>query len=94
MAVLSPADRDALCVLAESDWSGLSEEVGIGSQPLAIAMGEADQWYEDNQAAYKNTFSPPAKTNLTDMQKVKLFVYVLNKRYELLAAASTTTRRR
>jgi hypothetical protein len=58
--------------------------INLTKPELDAAIAAVDQWIEDNQASFNNSLPEPAKTNLSGNQKVLLFFYVANERFEVL----------
>lgn len=61
-----------------------AEELGLTKQDLKDAVDAIDTWIDDNSTNFNNALPLPARTSLSQTQKVLAFVYVLDKRYEVL----------
>ncbi len=56
----------------------------FGKQDLKDAIAAVDQWITGNQTSYNQALPEPCKSELTAKQKVLLFFYVANKRWEVI----------
>lgn len=56
----------------------------FGKQDLKDTIGAIDQWIEGNQASFNQALPEPCKTELTQKQKVLIFMYAVNRRWEVL----------
>ena len=83
MAVLDSNTREALVVAVESSLSSSREQIAIGRQDIRATIDAIDGWVEDNLASFNAALPEPAKSNLTAVQKVRLFFHVVRKRYEV-----------
>lgn len=53
---------------------------GISKVDLAAALAAADQWAEDNAAAYNTALPVPFRTSATAAEKALLLCYVIMRR--------------
>lgn len=81
MAVLSPAQRQAV----RSAWA---QKLSIDHDPCSLtklqmqaAVDAADDWAEANAASFNSALPLAARTNLTAAQKAQLLAYVVLKRW-------------
>lgn len=56
----------------------------FSKQDLKDAIAAVDTWITGNQASYNHALPEPCKSQLTQKQKVLLFFYVANKRWEVM----------
>lgn len=81
MALLNEANRVAA-------WEQIMREnrdpISVLKMDLRAAVDAADQWAEDNAAAFNSALPVAARTNLTAKQKAMLLMYVVAKRYGVL----------
>lgn len=78
MAILSNADRTA--VWAETMKKN-TQEFSLTKQNLRAAVDAADQWVEDNKAAFNSALPGVAQAALTVSQKAQLLTFVATKRF-------------
>lgn len=64
--------------------SRLFETLALSKADLLAAAQATDDWIEANQAAYNAALPLPARTALTANQKVRLFLAVARKRFEVI----------
>lgn len=84
MAVLTDADRKAIYAKFMSDSSSDHDHLGnMLKADLRALVDAVDQWIDDNAAAFNTALPEPGKTELTTKQKVKLFVEVAERRWEV-----------
>lgn len=84
MAVLADADRKAIYATFMSDSSGIHEHLGdMLKADLRALVNAVDQWIDDHAADFNNALPEPGKTQLTTKQKVKIFVEVAERRWEV-----------
>jgi hypothetical protein len=82
VAVLPDNDRAAVHAELMADLSTAREPLGaLTKAELRAAVNAADQWANDNAAAYNAALPLPARTVLTAAQKARLLVYVIRKRW-------------
>lgn len=82
MAVLSDNDRAAVSAELQVDLSAVREALGaLTKAEFRAAVNAADQWANDNAAAYNAALPLPARTVLTAAQKARLLMYVIRKRW-------------
>jgi len=83
MAVLTDNDRLELWAEFMRFSSNVREEIGLSKTELRAAVDATDQWIEDNQASFNNALPDTAKSALTGTQKVRLFLDVAQKRFNV-----------
>ena len=66
-----------------SSLSSIFELMGLSKPDLRAAVNATDQWIEDNQASFNNALPAAAKAALTSKQKVRLFMAVAQKRFDV-----------
>ena len=83
MAVLTETDRQEIWAEFQNKSSNIWELLGLSKADLRAAVDATDQWIEDNQASFNNALPTAAKTALTAKQKVRLFLAVAQKRFDV-----------
>jgi hypothetical protein len=87
MAILSEAERYAIWGEFMSDASAKSPPELIGGtmnkHDLRDVVDAIDQWIEDNQASFNQALPEPGRSQLTTKQKVRLFMFIARRRYEV-----------
>ena len=83
MAVLTNADRLELWAEFMRYSSNIREEIGLDKAELRAAVDATDTWIDNNQASFNNALPAAAKANLTQKQKVRLFLGVAQKRFDV-----------
>lgn len=63
--------------------SRINEAMGLGKADMLAAVQATDDWIEANQASYNAALPTKARNVLTATQKVRLFMAVARKRYEV-----------
>ena len=66
-----------------ADLSADFEALGTTKAELRIAFNDLDDWFEANQIAMNQAISLPARTQLTAKQKAAIFMFILQKRFEV-----------
>jgi hypothetical protein len=56
---------------------------GIGRDGILAAFTATDQWVDDNQASFNAALPEPAKSLMSSRQKVRMFMWVVKKRWEV-----------
>lgn len=83
MAVLSNQDRFDIWALFMRFSSNIREAIGINKPELRAAVDATDQWISDNQASFNSALPEPSRSNLTQKQKVRLFLEVAQRRFNV-----------
>ena len=83
MAVLTETDRQEIWAEFQNESSNIWELLGLSKAELRAAVDTTDQWIEDNQASFNNALPAAAKAALTQKQKVRLFMEVAQKRFNV-----------
>lgn len=84
MAALSDADRKAIYAAFMRESSSDHDHLGdMVKADLRAIVNAVDQWIDDNQTSFNNALPEPGKTELTTKQKVKIFVEVAERRWEV-----------
>ena len=84
MAALSDADRNAIYAKFMSESSSDHDHLGdMLKVDLRAVVNAVDQWIDDNAASFNNALPQPGQTELTTKQKVKIFVEVAERRWEV-----------
>lgn len=60
------------------------EALGLTKAELRAAVDATDDWIDANQASFNSALPEPAKSALTGNQKVRLFMAVAAKRFEVV----------
>ena len=84
MAELSAQDR----LLVYSTWIDFVSRnrqaiAGLSKAELRAAVNAMDTWIDDNQASFNSALPTAARTSLTTKQKVRIFIEVIRKRWEV-----------
>lgn len=80
MAVLGAAARLGIARAIQRAWSDARESAGFTRAQLAAAVDAADQWADDNAAAYNSALPAAFRTNASQAQKALLLVYIVARR--------------
>ena len=83
MAVLSDSERANVLSDKMTAASRGFEQLGLTKAQLRAAVNATDQWINDNAASYNQALPLAARQALTARQKVKLFLAVAKKRFEV-----------
>ncbi len=84
MAVLTNNDRKKIWAEYMGEVSSNKGTFGtMLKADIRDAINAIDQWIDDNQTSFNNSLPEPAKTQLTAKQKVKLFMEVAKRRWEV-----------
>jgi hypothetical protein len=83
MAVLTNEDRQELWAEFMRFSSNIREEIGLTKTELRAAADATDNWIDSNQASFNNALPAAAKSNLTQKQKVRMFLAVAQKRFDV-----------
>lgn len=59
------------------------EVFSLTKQDLRIAVNDIDAWIDANASSFNSAISQPARGALTTRQKVRLFLYVVRRRFEV-----------
>lgn len=84
MAVLDNTSREQVWAEFMRKCSLSWEPLNLNKAELRAVVNAVDQWIEDNQASFNSALPEPGKSNLTAAQKVRLFMAVAAKRYEVI----------
>lgn len=84
MAVLGNAARIGISRHIQRHWSGLRESCGFTKAQLLAAVNAADQWADDNAAAYNSALPAAFRNSATLGQKTLLLMYVIARRAGLV----------
>ena len=81
MAVLPDADRVKVWASFMDELSAARERVGaLTKADLRAAVNAVDDWIDANSAAFNSAIPQPARAELTNQQKLSLFLRVLRRR--------------
>lgn len=83
MTLLIEEDRRELWAKFMKEASAIWEKLDLSKSDLRAAVDATDQWIEDNQASFNQALPLPARTALTQKQKVRLFMEVAKRKYEV-----------
>lgn len=83
MALLNSKNRESLNQAFADDESNEREKIVPGKQDIRAAVNAIDDWIEGNVASFNAAIPEPARSGLTSKQKAKLFMLVINKRWEV-----------
>lgn len=81
MAVLSQSDREKIARWFMRAASRAVEPLNVTKAQLAAAVTAADQWADDNAAAYNTALPAAFRNGATASQKALLLAYVILRRY-------------
>ena len=82
MAILSDPDRVDVWADFMRHCSAERSPLELTKADLRAAVDAGDAWVEVNKAAFNAALPLPARTALTAVQKAKLLVWTIRKRYE------------
>lgn len=82
--MLTEPQRQDTSAEIQRDLSKIREPIALTKAELKAAIDATDDWIESNQAAFNTALPAAARANLTANQKVKLFMYVASKRFEVI----------
>lgn len=80
MAVLGSAALAGIARKIQRAWSDNRESAAFTKAQLSAAVAAADQWADDNAAAYNTALPAAFRNNATAAQKSLLLVYVIARR--------------
>lgn len=83
MAVLSDTDRRQIRHKMTEELSRIWEVIDISKVDLKAAVDATDAWIDANAASFNSALPQPARGALTQKQKVRLFLYVAQKRFDV-----------
>jgi hypothetical protein len=83
MAILSDNDRAMIRHLLCLESSRIWEAIGIDKADLKAAVDATDDWINDNAQNFNVSLPQPARNVLTQKQKVRLFLFVAQKRFDV-----------
>lgn len=83
MAILSDNDRAAIWADLMREASAAWEALGLSKAEFRAAVNATDQWIDDNSGSFNSALPLPARTALTAKQKVRLFLEVAKRRWEV-----------
>ena len=83
MAALTNEDRRKLWAEFMRYSSNIREIIGLDKAELRAAVDATDAWINANQASFNNALPAATKSNLTPKQKVRLFLEVAQKRFNV-----------
>lgn len=83
MAVLPDPDRFDIWAKFMRALSAEGDKLDIGKADLREAFNATDAWIDDNAASFNAALPVAARTSLTAKQKVRLFVFVAERRFEV-----------
>lgn len=83
MAALTEQDRQGLWRDFQAEASSIWENLDLTKAELKAAVDATDDWIETNQASFNSALPQPARSNLTQKQKVRLFMLVAQKRFNV-----------
>ena len=83
MALLTEDARESLWAEFMSAASARRESFGaLSKQELRAAVDAMDVWFDKAVASFNEAFPLPARKELSTKQRIKLFFYVVKKRWE------------
>ena len=83
MAVLPDGDRVTVWAQHMGESSAARETIGLVKVDLRAAVDATDDWIEDNATSYNNALPAAAKAALAQKQKVRLFMAVAQRRFDV-----------
>ena len=83
MAVLTDGDRKKIWSRYMSEASSDETAIPLNKSDLRAIVDAIDTWISDNMASFNSSLPLPGRTRLTGKEKVRLFLYVVNQRWEV-----------
>ncbi len=83
MAVLTDNQREEVWAEIMRLWSRQLMPTSLNKSELRAFVDAVDQWIDDNQASFNSAIPEPAKSALTQKEKVRGFMLVAEKRFEV-----------
>lgn len=83
MTILPPADRAAISADFQQKISDEREAIAVNKTNLALAITAIAQWVDDNQTSFNSAIPQPARSALTQRQKIRLLKLVLDRTFEV-----------
>ncbi len=79
------ADTERLDVWAKyrRSLSRIAESLGLSKIELRDAVNATDEWVDANASSYNSALPIEARTNMTVMQKAKLLLFIVDRRFEV-----------
>ncbi len=84
MATLSAEDRAIARKVFSQRLSEIRQVCGLSKAEILAAVNAVDQWIHDNQASFLAAFPEPAASTLTNKQKARLFLRIVDRRFEVM----------
>ncbi len=81
MAILSDSDRQEIYADFMRQLSHRRESLDLKKLELRAAVDATDAWIDANAASFNAALPQPARANLTQKQKVELFLFVATRRF-------------
>lgn len=81
MAILSDSDLQEIYATFMRELSSRREALDLNKSDLRAAVDATDAWIDANAASFNTSLPLPARTNLTQKQKVELFLFVATRRF-------------
>lgn len=86
MAAMVAADRTLTGARLQEDCSRARDGLGaVTKADMQAAISAVDDWVVANQASFNTALPVAVRTALTTLQKAKLLLYVVQRRYEVNA---------
>jgi hypothetical protein len=83
MAILIDNDRREIWAEFQRHSSNIWENIGLSKAQLRAAVDATDDWIDINQTSFNDALPAAAKAVLTAKQKVRLFLAVAQKRFNV-----------
>lgn len=81
--MLTEEDKNKIFVELEDGLSSENVPVSFGRPDGRLAIDNADQWVEDNFAAFNNVLPTEVKSSLSVKWKIKLLEKIIRRRWEV-----------
>lgn len=83
MAVLADSNRIEVRRELTGELSNNRVPINLTKAQIKAAVDAIDTWIDNNRTSFNNAIPEPAQSILTTTQKVRLFLFVLSKRFNL-----------
>ncbi len=83
MAILTDTERLDVWAKYMRSLSRIAESLGLSKIELRDAVNATDEWVDANASSYNSALPIEARTNMTVMQKAKLLLFIVDRRFEV-----------
>lgn len=80
---LTPTERQEVYRRFVNSEGQTFQEISILKSELKVAGDAIDDWIDSVQSSFNQAIPEPARSGLTQNQKIKIFMYILNLRVEV-----------